>query len=298
MKSNLFLKSIRGGLALAAIVLVSTATTQAAGGPKAYRFTASVGNTSGASLTIDHPAFNGKANVKPVLTQFWDGVYNAHPVGFRYDTEAAKWVIENEDGAAMPAGANFNVLVAPGTKQLLCSPANTFSNRSFTLVGKGKPDALLLASHVINPVKGMPGIRLTSFFGTFFEEEEDGAPYSGKWTIYNEGGVLAGNLGPVGFNIADVTKLKFAKVPAAFEFVATVDNIGGHFATITNPLTDGKPAAAVFVKHRYRTGASSYLNEEVAVFYEGGKWLIFNEDGTAMPPNTAFVVAVVPTVTP
>ncbi len=296
MNSKMLLRFLRGGLALAAVALISTSATQAAA-PRAYRFTATVGNTTGSSMTIDHPAFNAKPAAKPVLTQFWDGVYNPHPVGFRYNTTTARWVIENEDAAPMPAGANFNVLLAPGTKQLLCSPTNTFSNRSYTTVRKGNPNARLLASHVINPVKGMPGIRLTDFFGTYFEGGT-GAPYSGKWTIYNEGGALADNLGPVGFNIADVTNLKFAGTPASFEFLATAGNIGGHIATITNPLTDGKPSAAVFIRHLYRTGASTYLPKEVGVYYEGGKWQIFNEDGTVMPPNTAFVVAVVPTITP
>src|SRR5688500_10390362 len=108
MNSKMLLKSFRGGLALAAVALISTSATQAAG-PRAYRFTATVGNTAGDSMTIDHPAFNAKPAAKPVLTQFWDGTYNPHPVGFRYSTAIAKWVITNEDGVAMPVGANFNV---------------------------------------------------------------------------------------------------------------------------------------------------------------------------------------------
>ncbi|MFN2270029.1 MAG: hypothetical protein ACK2US_04275, partial [Anaerolineae bacterium] len=52
-------------------------------------------------------------------TQNWNpggglgGTYNAHPVGMWYSVAAGRWAVFNEDGAAMPAGAAFNVLVEP-----------------------------------------------------------------------------------------------------------------------------------------------------------------------------------------
>jgi hypothetical protein len=44
-----------------------------------------------------------------MVTQLWTGVYNPHPVGVFYT--GGKWTIFNEDLAAMPVGAKFNVLV-------------------------------------------------------------------------------------------------------------------------------------------------------------------------------------------
>jgi hypothetical protein len=40
------------------------------------------------------------------------GVYNAHNIGVWYDSSLDQWSIFNQDGANMPDGAAFNVLVA------------------------------------------------------------------------------------------------------------------------------------------------------------------------------------------
>jgi hypothetical protein len=288
--------ALRGGIAAAAVALLATASVEAAA-PKAFIFSAQVGNISGSAMIIDHPVFNGKSNLKPLLTQLWTSSYNPHPVGFRYNASTGRWLVENEDGSPMPAGANFNVLLAPGTKQLQCTPVNTFANRSFTVVQKNNPNALLLASHMVNPVKGMPGIDFEGYFGTYFEPGT-GAPYSQRWTIYNEAGGGSPNPGPVAFNIADVTKLKFGGVASSFVFTTSAANISSYIATISNPLTDGEPGAVVFVQHLYKPGSSVYHNHPVAVYYDGGQWRIFNEDFAAMPENASFAVAVVPAATP
>src|SRR5690606_20638998 len=93
---------LRSGLAAAALLL--TAALPAAA-QTYFRVNSGAGNTSGSVLTIDHPALNGKPKVKPLITQFWSGVYNPHPVGVEYNTSAARWQILNEDGAAIPVNA-------------------------------------------------------------------------------------------------------------------------------------------------------------------------------------------------
>lgn len=294
MKKTSLLSSFRGGLALAAAVLLVSGSAQAAG-PKAYRFTAAPANISGSSMTIDHPAFNGKRTVKPIITQFWDAIYNPHPVGVRYDDGTGRWNIVNEDGAAMPNGAKFNVLVAPATKQHLCSAANSFQNISFFQTAKNKPAARLLATHFINPVKNLPGTTHTKFFGTYYMGGT-GFPYSGKWSVYNED---VGGFGTVAFNVADVTNLKIGGAPASFLHLTSDDNTGIQTSTITHPLTDNNPNAILFVKHLYIDGSSAvYVNKEVGVYYSGTKWNVFIEEQTQMPFNATFVVAVIPTATP
>lgn len=62
---------------------------------------------------IDNSLSNGDANAILIVTQNYspESVYNPHPVGVWYNTESDKWEIFNEDLAAMPEDAAFNVLV-------------------------------------------------------------------------------------------------------------------------------------------------------------------------------------------
>lgn len=74
-------------------------------------------NVSANSSYIDDPSTNGNPNAVLTVTQNWNpggdgGTYNAHPIGVWYDTDAEKWAIANEDRAAMPEGAAFNVVVS------------------------------------------------------------------------------------------------------------------------------------------------------------------------------------------
>ncbi len=294
MKTPSFLRL--SGLSIAcALVALFTAPAQAAG-PKAYQFTADGSNTTGDTMVIDHPTFNGKWKLKPVITQYWTGTYNAHPVGVSYNAGTGRWQIENEDGAAMPAGANFNVLLAPGAKQTLCTPANTFENITFFNFQKNRPEALFQITHMVNPVRGIPGTNFTDYAGVwFFPPSSPATPYSGKWTVYTEN---SDEFGTVAFNLADVTKLKVAKQPVSFVFTTDAGNTGGHIATITNPLTDAKPDAVVFVTHLYTGASPTYVDEPLGVWYDGANWNIFAQDFSAMPLNAAFVVTVIPTATP
>lgn len=73
-------------------------------------------NTTNNYTLIDHPLINGDPDALLFVTQNWDaagapGVYNAHPVGVFYQNGSSQWAVFNEDAAAMPNGAAFNVLV-------------------------------------------------------------------------------------------------------------------------------------------------------------------------------------------
>ncbi len=284
------------GLSIACALAALFAAPAQAAGPKAFQFTADGTNTSGDTMTIDHPTFNGKWKLKPVITQYWTGTYNPHPVGVSYNATTNRWQIENEDGAAVPAGANFNVLLAPGAKQTLCTPANTFSNVNFFQLQKNRPAGLFHITHMVNPVKNIPGTNFTGYAGTWFIEPFTPAtPYSGRWTVFTENGDPFGTLA---FNIADVTKLKVAKQPASFVFTTDAGNVGGHIATITNPLTDAKPDAVVFATHLYNNDSPTYVDKPLGVWYDGANWTIFAQDFSAMPLDAAFVVTVIPAATP
>ena len=75
-------------------------------------------NVSQNSTYIDHPISNGNPDAILVVTPNWNpegspGIYNAHPIGVWYDSEAQRWAVFNQDLADMPIEGGFNVRVHP-----------------------------------------------------------------------------------------------------------------------------------------------------------------------------------------
>ena len=75
-------------------------------------------NVSQNSTYIDHPISNGNPAAILVVTPNWNpegspGIYNAHPIGVWYDSEAQRWAVFNQDLADMPVEAGFNVRLHP-----------------------------------------------------------------------------------------------------------------------------------------------------------------------------------------
>ncbi len=73
-------------------------------------------NISANSTYLDHPSANNNPNVVLQITQNWNpgtdtGIYNDHSIGVWYDTGRQRWAIFNQDRAAIPEGASFNVSV-------------------------------------------------------------------------------------------------------------------------------------------------------------------------------------------
>src|SRR6185295_5219432 len=71
-------------------------------------------NITGDYTAIDHPLCNNDPNAILLVTQNWNpggagGTYNAHPVGVFYT--GSRWAVFNQDLAAMPVNAAFNVMV-------------------------------------------------------------------------------------------------------------------------------------------------------------------------------------------
>jgi hypothetical protein len=285
MKSNHpILGRLLGGL-LAIIGLLGTPSSAAPSG-KAYQFTTSAANTSGATTTLNHPALNGKPKLNPILSRRWTSVYNTAPLGLRYNASAGRWTVQTQDGSAIPNNLNFDLLLAPGAKRVISSALNSEYNRSYFTVAAGKPAALVHATHMRNPSSLYDGVQMTKPFGVWYD--------SGKWTVYTED---SSAMPAVAFNMVDVTNLKSGTTPATFLHTATAGNISGYITYFNHPLSDGNPSASVFVTHAY--GAfGPYLDEQFSVYYAGGTWAIFNEDGTAMPVGSKFIVTVIPAATP
>jgi hypothetical protein len=281
------LKSTVFGLALLGLTLAAAPSAQAVG-PKAFQFTTSGANTTGSVTTLDHPALNGKPKLNLIIAHRFIVGRDNHQLGLQYNTTVGRWQVRHEDGVAIPLGEGINVLLAPGTKRVSANPLATWDYVAyFPTVAKGNPNALLLATHVINLGGYYAGVLLKDPYSTYFDNN--------AWSIYTDN---IASMKAVAFNIADVTKLKAGGVPISFKFIANVGNISNDLARIDNPLTNNKPNAVVFARHIWQSGNGVYLTKEAGVYYDGSKWGIYTEDASTMPTNAAFVVTVIPQATP
>jgi len=260
-------------------------------GTDAFFHTAAAGNISGSVTFIDNPITNNNPHAIVLVTQNWNprglgGTTNNHPIGVLYDGSEHKWGIFNEDLAAMPQGAGFNVLIPS-----VDSAVFTHISRSGNVAGSttvidypltnGKAGAILFATQNFNPSGG----------GAKYNKHPIGTVYiiSNKWTVFNED--LATMPTDVGFNV-----LVRSGDTTVFTHRATSANIAGNLTWIDNPLTNDDPYAFLLVTQSPNIGGgSAYNGRPIGVRYgvSEKKWAIFNEDGSNMPANADFSVMVV-----
>ena len=150
---------------------------------------ATTGNTSGHITTIDYPLTNNKPNAILLVTPNWNpggvgGTYNNHPIGVYYT--GGKWTIFNQDFAAMPPNAAFNVIVPrPGPGEAVfvhqASAANTASHVTYIdhPLTNGNPTALVLVTPNYNP-GGVGGTYNNHPIGVYYSSPTK------KWAIFNQ----------------------------------------------------------------------------------------------------------------
>ncbi len=272
--------TIFGGLLFAAAVIPRAQADTL----KVFQVLATSTNISGPAMTIDNPITNRKPGALLIVTQYWAGVYNPHPVGVFYDTTSAKWQIVNEDLAAMPVNARFNVRVAQPTAtrtfEFIATGLNSGSdysviNRSAT---NGKPAALLLATHYIN-ANHLFASYLPAPIGVLFNAGDK----INKWSIYNEDRSSA--IATCYF-VANITKEKNVSSQTSDHMTAVGDTF-----YISDPVADGNPNAVIFVTHDYGA-AQEFQNHPVGVYYTGTEWAIFNEDVATFAVGETFNIEV------
>lgn len=124
-----------------------------------------------------------------------------------------------------------------------------------------------------------------------------GAP---DWAIFNQD---TGVAMPVGRSFAVYSPLAgrtgvFENV--SFTHSATAGNIVGNSTEIDNARTNSQPAAILQVTPNWNPGGSggTYNDHRTGVWYNAGRWLVFNQDLAAMPNGAAFNVFVAPTGSP
>ena len=76
-----------------------------------------------------------------------------------------------------------------------------------------------------------------------------------------------------------------------FIHITNDGNIRGHMTDVNHSSVNGNPNALLFVTQHY----GQYNNHQVGVWYNSGKWTIYNEDKKAMPNGTKFnIMSVMP----
>lgn len=106
---------------------------------------------------------------------------------------------------------------------------------------------------------------------------------AGKWKIFNE------NRKPMPANAEfNVLVIDPSKLKKAFVHTTNANNTSGHITTLNSSLTNGKTGAMLFVTQQY----GRYNTAPVGVWYNGGRWKIYNEDRSKMPIGTKFNVMV------
>jgi len=243
-------------------------------------------NTFGHLTKIDDPRINGNPNALLTVTQNWtpNWVYNNHAVGVHF--AGFYWYVFNQDLAAIPEDAAFNVLIPP-TDSAAFTHVATAANSTlhYTLIDhpllNGNPDAIFLVTQHWNPM-GSPGTYNDHHIGVWYDYG------TGKWAILNqdevdmpEGAAFNVYVPPIGAN--------------AFTHVTTLDNVLGNVTYIDHPESNGEPnAICLLTPNRNPAGLSGTYNDQATgVWYSSvqQKASIFNQDTSVdMPLGAAFNV--------
>jgi hypothetical protein len=252
----------------------------------AFTHTANASNSSGDYTLLDNPNSNGNPNAILSVTQNWNGsrtggVYNNHNIGVWYT--GSRWAIFNQDGAAIPSGAQFNVAVYSAGSNAYVHQAmasNTSANSTYldNSLLNGNSSAMVL---------------VTAVYGSThtYNNHPVGVWYTGShWVVFNEDRATM----PTGatFNIL-LGPLPDSVIPNGYFYVhhATSANTFGDYTILSDGFSDDQLGAMVFETHNWGS-AGIYNNHPTGVWYTSANWSIFNEDIATMPTGLDFNVQV------
>jgi hypothetical protein len=150
--------------------------------------TATTSNIVGDYTILNDPVANGNPNAIVQVTANYNppglgGAYNNHAIGVWYT--GSRWAIFNQDLAAMPVGAHFNVFVNIGPASHPSSGAYTHTATNGNIGGNVtylptptvSASTVLLATPNYNP-GGVGGTLHTHNIGVWWS--------GAKWTVFNQ----------------------------------------------------------------------------------------------------------------
>jgi hypothetical protein len=156
-----------------------------------FTHTATDANSRGDYTYISDPAIDGDPNAVVLVAESTDrrndgdATYD-HNIGVWYEgVNEKKWAIFNQDRAAIPAGATFEVIIPPASETFVhyARLGNTEGNSTYlnNPLTNGEPDALLTVTQNWNPGGGR-GIYNDHPIDVLYEAD------TRKWAIYNVDG--------------------------------------------------------------------------------------------------------------
>ncbi len=284
-------------------------------GPFVHRATSA--NTFGSYTILDDtqavPVAGCSGQYLAFVTPDWNpgGTHTGfdnHPVGVWYDDSlqpmVGQWAIANEDGAAMPVGAAFNVYFAPlgplsiqnNSAGVGYEEASTAPNAEATII-----DNYILALNLPSlwgvSLNGNPSAQLivtqSYFFGNSNGKTKISNPHQigvwydsalGEWTIYNEDKSPI----PVGATFNLMVVQPTVAFSHAFTQTATSSNTAADETCINSLFTNNTPSEAILVTHVY----SGYFTDVPAVYYNSTlqQWCVFDGSIKAMLVGAQFSI--------
>jgi hypothetical protein len=251
----------------------------------AFVHEADAGNITGNYTLIDHAGINGDPDALVIVTQNWNppasaGVYNDHAIGVFYSAAALKWAIFNQDVAAMPVGAAFNVLVLDDLRWSHLHSAdalNTTGNRTFIdhPALNGNPDALVQVTPNWNPGNST-GVYNDHPVGVFYDSSQQ------RWAITNLDGLSI----PLG---ADFNVLIPPEDETFWVHGSAPVNLGPGTTTLSHPRVDDELSPILLTTPNLDfDGASGYPLDPTAVGYDSllGHWYLRNQFGPSWAADT------------
>ena len=153
-----------------------------AGEEAAFVHTATDANSRGDYTYLAHPRIDSDPGA--VVLAEPSGPYGRN-IGVWYEPERRRWAVFNQDLAAVPAGASFEVTIPPAGEGLVhrAAPPNTVGNATYVddPLLNGEPGAEVSVTQNWNPGGG----------NGVYNDRPVGALYDGdvgRWLVYNEDG--------------------------------------------------------------------------------------------------------------
>ena len=251
--------------------------------------TSTSGSISYNYTVIDHPLTNNNPNAVLLVTQNFSAAggsaFNDHRLGVWYNGSA--WSIFNQDSAAMPVHASFNITVLPDEPTVAvhtATPANTIGGSTFIdhPLTNNNPNAIVSITQNWNP-GGIGGINNDHTVAVWYYDVFE------RWAVFNQDHTAVPD--GASFNVSAPSLES-----ALFVHTADPGNIIGHWTIIDNPLSNNNPHATLSVTQNRNPGGGGgvFNNHAFGVRYSSthSKWAIFNQDTVAMPEGASFNVSV------
>jgi len=271
-----------------------------------WRATAnSVSNLTCTNCTIiNNAATNGNPNAVIFVQHNWNPhgicscIYQLAPVGVWYDSSLSKWVIFTEDDSSVQQGQTFNVLVVPHQTttafQVTANAGNIkndsmYINHANTL---GAPNDKLMVTQLLEtPPSGPSIVYNNDGIGVIYQLNTQ------SWGIYND--VHFHNM-PLGASFNVMVNAGSSGGGTSKIQVTTASTQYADGARIQSPVTTGDANATVFATENFNPygvgGLHGGTGDAVltGVYYSLNHWLVYNEDQTTPPINSAFNVLLFP----